>query len=553
MKDLVSLAEKGSLEAFKSCLSEQPPLPRELFSALRSALLWDQPEKTALLLETGANPLEENEEKDQLLTHAAVGGNPHLVKRMLSLGCDPNHRNIYDRTPLHHAARSGNTEAMQTLMAAGAEPNSSDARNATPLFEALTNNHPQAAILLIHWGAPIDDGDLPMAQTPLMLATKSKSVELVRLLLEKGAHIEARDSNGWTPLIHAVQSGNLEVVKILLDTGADVKAVDNRGQAVFEWASPLFPEISDLILAGSSFSKTRAFSALLKAARDGHIQAIHKLLAQKTPIQQPDEGGDSALWNVTLQKSLHAFETILRHSGGNINYRCGRLLKTPLMMAARTGDVAKATLLLKAGANPAITDADGRNALHYAAAWAQVPVLRLFKKEGADLLSTAPGERSLLHVAIDDTEARATVQDRAGIVEWLLSKGLNPDAADTLGRTPIMLAAYKAYAEIVRLLLDGGADISLTDKDRRSALCHAMYAGTEYGYNERFVRPKTKAADEAATVITLLLEAGADPMDEEILQTASRYRWPGAVKLLTKKWDRSLYSRKKPGNSGKEK
>ena len=547
MKKLVSLAEKGSLADFKACLSKQSYSPSELFPAIRTALLWEQTEKAKLLFEAGADPLEENEEGDQLLTHAASGGNPELVKHMLSLGCKPNHQNIHQRTPLHHAARSGNCEAIAILIEAGADPNCRDNRNATPLFQALTNNHPQAAMLLIRAGARINDGDLPWKQTPLILAASSNSIDLVELLLERGSHIEAKDESGCTPLIHGARSGNLQVVKTLLDAGADIKAVDKDGRSVFEWVAPLSPEILELVLNRSTLSKNQASKALLKAAGDGHIQAIIRLLDQNAAIQPVHEGGESALLKAALQKSLPAFGIILRDPAANIDYRCGPLLKTPLMMGARTGDVAKTRLLLEAGADPAITDKIGKNALHYAAAFAHVEVLKLFEKQGVNLFSPGPGGRSLLHVAIDDTETWAKDEDRTATIQWLLSRNLDPDVPDESGKTPMMAAAYRGYVGIVRLFLEKGADISLKDQKGRSALCHSVYTGTEYGLNERFVRPKSKAADQAAPVIITLLEAGADPDDLEILAAASRWRWPGAVNLLKK----SFLKRKKerPGKN----
>jgi len=532
MKKLISLTEKGSLADFKACLAEEPHSPSELFLAIRTALLWKQAEKAQLLFESGEDPLHENKEGDQLLTHAASGGDPDLVKLMLSLGCDPNHRNIHQRTPIHHAARSGHLEAIDILIAAGADPDTRDHRNITPLFQALAHNHPTAAILLIRRGARINDVDLPFKETPLIRAASSKSADLVRLLLEKGANLEARDHNGCTPLIHAARSGDLEVVNILLNADADIKAVDRDGRSVFEWASPLSSKIPELILNRSSLSKPRASKWLLKAAGDGHIPIINKLLSRHAAIQPRNEGGDSALRNATLKKSIPAFEIILRHPGVNIDYRCGRLLKTSLMLGAKMGDVQKVRLLLEAGADPTIIDSDGKTALHHGAGCAQIEILAMFESFGANLFAAAPGRKSLLHLAIDDPTASAGLEARTATVQWLLDRNLDPDTIDVNGKTPLMAAAYKAHMGIVHNLLDAGTDVSLTDQDGRSALCHAVYAGTEYGLNERYVRPKSKGADRAAPVMALLLQAGANPDVPEIVAAASQWRWPGAVKWL---------------------
>jgi ankyrin repeat protein len=157
----------------------------------------------------------------------------------------------------------------------------------------------------------------------------------------------------------------------------------------------------------------------------------------------------------------------------------------------------------------------------------------MFESFGANLFAAAPGGKSLLHLAIDDPTASAGLEARTATVQWLLDRNLDPDTVDVNGKTPLMAAAYNAHIGIVHNLLDAGADISLTDRDGRSALCHAVYAGTEYGRNERFVRPKSKRADKVAPVMALLLQTGANPDAPEIVTAASRWRWPGAVKWLT--------------------
>ena len=87
--NLVALAEKGSLQRFSACLFNQDHAKEELFDALRNALLWNQAEKARLLLEAGADALMRNKEEDQLLTHAAIGGNSEIVRLMINRGCDP--------------------------------------------------------------------------------------------------------------------------------------------------------------------------------------------------------------------------------------------------------------------------------------------------------------------------------------------------------------------------------------------------------------------------------------------------------------------------------
>jgi ankyrin repeat protein len=65
--------------------------------------------------------------------------------------------------------------------------------------------------------------------TPLFSASSIGHVEVVKLLLEKGADMTAADNEGWTPLNSASLDGHIEVVKLLLEKGADVTVASNKG------------------------------------------------------------------------------------------------------------------------------------------------------------------------------------------------------------------------------------------------------------------------------------------------------------------------------------
>jgi len=532
MNTLASLARKGSLAAFKACLKKRLPAAGELFDAIRAALLWNQPEKAKLLLEMGADPLQVNEENAQLLTHAAIGGNPDLVKLMLTLGCDPNRANRFRRTPLHDAARSGNTAAIAVLVENGADLNCFDTRNRTPLTEAISHNHPEAAIELIRRGAVTNVKTGSEKQSPLMLAASCKSGDLVQLLLSKGSHLEERDAYGCTPLIYAARSGTPEIVEMLLNAGANQRAIDKNGRNAIQWASPLTPEISKLLLKRTSLSPQKATSALLKAAADGHSDTIEHLISKRALIQPKEEGGASALENAVLARSDAALKLLLEQPSLEINYRTGKRLRTALISAARTGIIDRVRMLLEAGADPNIADADGKTAVHHAAGYAHQGLLPILKEHGADLLSRTPGGKSLLHLAIYDTESPTCIESKTETVQWLLDYGLGPNAQDQSDLTPLMLAAGQAFLEIVSMLIEKGAHVNLLDRDGRTALYHAICHGTDYGYNERYVRPKSKKADRVAPVVLKLLESGADPNLCNTLKAARAWRWPGAVSLL---------------------
>jgi len=551
-QNLVSYAEKGSLKAFKAFLQDHPrPIPQAiLFAALRTALAWGSPEKAELLLRAGADPLAVNEEKDQLLTHAAVSGAGGPVRLMLAHGCDPNHRNIHGRTPLHSAAVVGNMEGVRLLIQAGADPDCPDRRGLTPLIEALGHNRQDTAMELIRSGADVHACRSLQGETPLMLAAAYGAVSLGKRLIEKGSDIESRDFIGRTPLMHAAANGSLDSVHLLLDAGADRNARDDKGRSPLQWASSLRPEIAELLLGKGLQPPQVAREALLKAAIDGNVPMIRNLLDQQAAVQPAGEGDESALLQAVFQKSMTAFQLLLKHPSADVNYREGPSLRTPLMVAARLGDVDKARLLLESSALLSIIDADAMDAVHHAAMAARKEVLILFLRHGASLSRPDAAGRSLVHLAIASTGSFAATGDRLETVTWLLLQGLDPNASDHSGITPLMLAAADAYRDIAAALLDAGAAIDAMDRNGRTALVHALFHGTEYGYNDRYARPPSENGDPAAPVVRLLLRAGADPALGDAPIIASKWRWPGAAALLQGLSARHPASRKRAATRG---
>ncbi len=553
-KRLIALAEKGPTERFRTALAAlpRPPDSRLLFAALRTALVWNQPEKVQLLLDAGADPLMTNGEGDQVLMHAAISGSGSLVAWMLSLGCDVNSQSVHNRTALHAAADAGNIEGVRVLLDAGADPDSRDARNVSPLMAALAAGREECALELIHRGADVRSSQPPQRETPLMAAAGSGAAEAVRLLLEMGADPDSRDFQGCTALMYAARSGTAEAVRLLLEAGADRDALDDVGMSALLWVSSLRPEISALLDHRAGLSPDAAREVLLKASLEGNIPMMRSLLDQGVEIQPSREGGESALAQAVFSPSLDALALLLDHPGCMIDYRHGNMLQTPLIVAARTGEACKVRMLCERGADLTITDAGGGSAVNHAAIRADVEILALLRQCGAAVDHRDTMGRTPLHNAIHATSSSAPVKSRRETVRWLLQAGLDPDTADNAGMTPLMYAAEEASADTVSLLLAAGARTDTRDDQGRSALMHALWHGTDYGLNERYVRPRTENEDPAVPVIRLLLGAGVDPEGGEALACARHWRWSGTVGLLRAAARRPGSPRSESGRRTKE-
>ncbi len=157
-----------------------------------------------------------------------------VVKLLLRYGANVNVRDRHGDAPLMEAALLGQSHVVELLLKSGADVNAVDRSGDTALMKALsligllvglsdTAGHVMAASSLVKAGANVNVEGHLSGSTPLMSAAEiNGAVGLVKLLLEAGAEVNARDNVGLTALMCAVNRGNGPVVKLLLKAGADV-------------------------------------------------------------------------------------------------------------------------------------------------------------------------------------------------------------------------------------------------------------------------------------------------------------------------------------------
>ena len=410
--------------------------------------------------------------------------------------------------PVIDAVRTDNYRTLTDELARGADVNARQGDGATALHHATHRNNVDAVTALLAAGATVNVAN-ELGATPLWLAARNGSSPLLTRLLNAGADPNAALKMGETPLMSAARAGSVNGVALLLDAGADVHATEHeRGQTALMWAvAQQHPEVVRLLLAHGAdvHARTRIWDQLENTA-----------------------GNTNPIGNFRM-----------KHGGS-----------TPLLFAARHGNIETAQLLITAGARVNDTAASGTSALVIASHSGHGPFAQYLLAHGADPNAAEAGYTAL-HAAV--------LRSESALVEALLAYGANPDtrlahgspgrrfSADyslryqLIGASAFWLAAKYGELEILRILSSYGSDPLVTPSTGMSALHAAMGVtrGTENRRN-RVGIPVPDPGDEARQtreLVSIVLDLGVDiaavdARGNTALHLAVRKSFPSVIELL---------------------
>ncbi|XP_061445835.1 ankyrin repeat domain-containing protein 17 isoform X3 [Rhineura floridana] len=274
-----------------------------------------------ILLDNGADIEAQSERtKDTPLSLACSGGRQEVVELLLARWANKEHRNVSDYTPLSLAASGGYVNIIKILLNAGAEINSRTGSKLgiSPLMLAAMNGHTAAVKLLLDMGSDINAQIETNRNTALTLACFQGRTEVVSLLLDRKANVEHRAKTGLTPLMEAASGGYAEVGRVLLDKGADVNA-------------PPVPSSRD--------------TALTIAADKGHYKFCELLISRGAHIDVRNKKGNTPLWLAANGGHLDVVQLLVQ-AGADVDAADNRKI-TPLMAAFRKGHVKVVRYLVK--------------------------------------------------------------------------------------------------------------------------------------------------------------------------------------------------------------
>ncbi|HKQ72824.1 MAG TPA: ankyrin repeat domain-containing protein [Blastocatellia bacterium] len=234
--------------------------------------------KVKLLLAKGAEVNAKSKQERAALTIAADrGASVEVIKLLLDNGADLSVGN-----PLGAAARGGDVKVVKLLLERGADPNNSTAIGRGTSLVSPKNGGEQNKS---KGESPIQSvpGNGNNGGTPLMYAAHARNTEVVRLLIEKGADVNAKYNGAGTALIPAAEMGDLAIAKLLLETGADVNVKHQSGYTALMYAAAAEsndPELIKALLAKGAEINIKAKdgeTALTLTGRKGNTEIVRLL------------------------------------------------------------------------------------------------------------------------------------------------------------------------------------------------------------------------------------------------------------------------------------
>ena len=374
------------------------------------------------------------------LAEAARQGDADTVRALLRQEMDVNAPGIDGTPALHWAVRVDDRNMASMLLDAGADVNRANRYGIAPLHVAVQNRHVDMARQLLESGADTEAAD-GSGELPLHLAIRTGAYDMLELLLSHGAQVDGRDLNyGQTPLMLAVREENIALVRRLLEAGADLDAQSLAGE-----------EHPRVLPSDVPVGTSQGVGINRSGLPDRGMR--YPITGMKTPLSYATRQGNLALTRILVEAGADIeladangitplINAILNHSVVNVN------------RSGKSDHLAIAQYLVEAGANVNAIDWYGQTPL-----WATVDMRNL---EFSVTQTTNRVDREAAFTLIESllaagAEPNPRIREFPPERRFIAGTGFN-GWVDMTGQTPFLRAAIAGDLRVLHLLLEYGAD-----------------------------------------------------------------------------------------------
>jgi ankyrin repeat protein len=439
---------------------------------LMLAIKFGNKEMAALLINAHADLLWQDTEKMTLLHIAALSDDPEMIQFLADHKLALDSQDIHGKTPLCCAAEKGNIKCVEKLISLGARVDIQDKEHKTAFYRALMLGHEKVVALFIEKDPSvitsqefdgksllhraIVENNVPTAriliahnvaleEQHLLLAAEKGATEIAQLLIDSGIDIAVKTSQGHTPLYLALRNGHNAIVDMLVAHGEDINKTDCKGRTL-----------------------------LHKTVEENDLPATEALIAHKVLIDKSDIEGKTPLFIAAEAGNKEMVKCLLAHGASLVNGPLNICRFLPL--------------LLDCGAQINEQTSQGTTLLHRAVAENNIPAIE-------DILTSKPD------VNVRDKEGRtalflACFEDKEDIAMTLLDAGADVKLQNTSGLAPLHAVSFRGNCKLAKACLAKHADINQPTNEDTTPLHFAVNSQDE-------------------DIVKLLVDAGADLSRED--------------------------------------
>ena len=433
-------------------------------------------------------------DSDQFIKDARRGNIESLTQYVSSKG-DINAKNSSGMTALLSAVKYNKLEAVVYLLENGADTKAADKDGKTALHYAADKGKIEIVKKLVETGTPIDHKDNE-GKTPLILAFIEGKQDCFEYLLSKGADINSRiygeseggyDSNGQTLLHKVILFGNGKMVKYLVEKGANLEERNSEGQTPLHFACSVAEPDIDIItylLEKGAYVNAQDVSYVtpMKYAQSRNLTGIVNLLKEHGGYTDSPQKPDINFW--LESKSADGVEKYL-NSGGDINKKDknGRTLLHCLACDNRSIDSSILKNIFKGKPEVNVADIDGTTPLHWACQYKHRELVEYLLANGANASAYDKNYELPIHLLVYNVgrfiDSNFSMQNEYDILEMLLEAGVDINLPNSSEQTVLHILGNSEPRIIpfIRYVVEKGGDVNKVNVEGNTMLHVAVEDG----------------------------------------------------------------------------
>ena len=478
--DIINLILKSGVNLKSRGGNEKRPLLVQLMEMGKEEFI-------PAFIESGASIHAKDRNGETVLMHFVEKNSINNIEILLDAGADVNAPSWKTQiTPLIKAIKMNNKKLVELFLQKGVDIHKTDGNGKTPLMWAAQKGHIDILEILLKKGAKVNVVDNETGKTALLWACIDRKIASVKKLVEFGASVNIPDHNGVTPLMWVLRSRYTGIGRFLLSVdNIDVDAQDKDGKTALMWAAQegRVNFVEFLLEKGADVRKKdkKGWSAVDWAFHHGKLDIINMrlkkgitLLGVKIDSQKPTQDEmirhRQAILEAVLKRQYRVVKDLIEEKVVDINSVKNNDGENILFSAVSQGHTGIVKLLVRAGARVNLMDNHKRSPLMLSVRRSgNRSMVKFLIEKGANLNFVSQGGLTVLMWAV-----RSGDED---IVRLLIEKRAHLNAQDYEGRTAFIWAIKNGFTELVQLLLEKGADANVRDEKGKTALMWATQEG----------------------------------------------------------------------------